>query len=136
MKLSNLWSILVAVMLSLCLATVTSCCDDDDDSKKETESIVGTWYYVDPYYSASEYYVKIVFKENGTGTEYYYEDGKLGETERFEWEYDERSKELAIFYIGYTDDSLYLTVKSISSSKLVLYDPEDRETYTFTSTRP
>lgn len=132
MKLSNLWSILVAVMLSLCLATVTSCSDDDHDGT----SIVGTWYYVDSYYSASEDYVKLVFKENGTGLWYYYENGSLDEKERFEWEYDERSKELAIFFTGDTDEVVFLTVKSVSSSKLVLYDHEERETFTLTSSRP
>ena len=53
-----------------------------------SDSIVGSWYSQDEYYSSGVYYdLKYVFDGDGTGTEYWYlsYSGKLDDTYDFTW---------------------------------------------------
>ena len=119
----HLFSIIAILTMSV---GFVSC--DDENSENEASSIIGTWIYEEDYDDDEYYYEEITFKSNGTfivkWEEYYYGEYD-SETERGTYELD--GNELIV---ELDDEITFVTVVSITSSKLVLEDEEgDRIIY-------
>lgn len=119
----HLFSIIAILTMSV---GFVSC--DDENSENEASSIIGTWIYEEDYDDDEYYYEEITFKSNGTfivkWEEYYYGEYD-SETERGTYELD--GNELIV---ELDDEIIFVTVVSITSSKLVLEDEEgDRIIY-------
>ena len=119
----HLFSIIAILTMSV---GFISC--DDGNSENEASSIIGTWIYEEDYDDDEYYYEEITFKSNGTfivkWEEYYYGEYD-SETERGTYELD--GNELIV---ELDDEITFVTVVSITSSKLVLEDEEgDRIIY-------
>lgn len=119
----HLFSIITILTMSV---GFISC--DDENSENEASSIIGTWIYEEDYDDDEYYYEEITFKSNGTfivkWEEYYYGEYD-SETERGTYELD--GNELIV---ELDDEIIFVTVVSITSSKLVLEDEEgDRIIY-------
>lgn len=119
----HLFSIIAILTMSV---GFVSC--DDENSENEASSIIGTWIYEEDYDDDEYYYEEITFKSNGTfivkWEEYYYGEYD-SETERGTYELD--GDELIV---ELDDEIIFVTVVSITSSKLVLEDEEgDRLIY-------
>lgn len=126
MKILKLLAVLwCAVIMSV---SFTSCSDDDDDKDdKEELSLVGTWR--DSYDGDWD---ELTFKKDGSFTWTWYEEGDEDiETGTYTYKHPKLT-------LIYDEDEMYddgekevYIVKSISSSKLVLYSEDEDETYTY-----
>ena len=115
-------------MVSMLAMTISFVGCSDDDNDDASSSIVGTWVYEEDYGDDDYYYEEITFKSNGTFIvewEEFYDGDYDSETERGTYELD--GNELIV---ELDDEIIFVTVVSITSSKLVLEDEEgDRIIY-------
>ena len=101
-KLSYLWTLLFAVVMSVGLAA----CDEDDENVNAPQELYGTWYY---------YGDAITFNPDGTGT-WVYSDG---EKDTYSYSYDAGNGILTISAYGETEQ---IRVVSLTSDTLILED--------------
>lgn len=104
-----------SVLIVLFALMFSSCSDDDGGSSKDkndASGLVGTWGFND------DGICYITFRADGTGR---YEDDS--EDSFFEYTYNEKTS-LLILDFGDGDTDI-LNVVSITSSELILKDPED-----------
>lgn len=100
------------LMVVLCV-NFAACGDDDDDSSNNP--LIGTWQEV-----SKDAYMVWTFKAGGTGTEQYYENGKLDGQYPFNYTYDSKTSILIINY-GESDDHGEI-VQDIDSYTITIKD--------------
>ena len=93
MKKKSIWQLLIIVMVAMVSMAFVSCGNDDDDLTM-SNSIVGTWEWVD---DEGDYYARIIFQKDGTGTWTEYECDEL-EIWKFSYQYDSDTQFVVIVY--------------------------------------
>ncbi len=115
---------LILFLVPMMAFAFTGCSSDDDDNdggKKSSSSIVGTWRY-----NFSTGYQIVTFNSNGTGSmrEHDNYDG-MDYTDYFRYSYNKSAGFISVIYDD--DDIEYYTVRSVTSSELIVID-EDGDT--------
>ena len=119
--LLNFMTILMVAIVSV---SFVSCDDDDDVRKDDVSSLIGVW--VCDFDPETDYI--ICFKEDGTGYDYFTEDG-MDDDDNFS--YKVRDDKITLYYYDSYDDEYYnCTIEydlSKDGKRLTLYGLDDND---------